>query len=85
MVPSKFSVECPDCGCMIEVGPPDRKHTVASLTRPGEGCFRGNIIEQESKCRCGKCEKTVKTYWYEPAEACDQTGMPVRPERHEAK
>jgi len=62
--------ECPHCGEILEIEPPEKLHSDFSLTQPIPKKFRDKTraLQKRVKCSNPNCRKTIVVYWYAQLE-----------------
>ncbi|MGD0451166.1 MAG: hypothetical protein ABSA79_08965 [Candidatus Bathyarchaeia archaeon] len=61
-------LECPSCNEILEIEPPDRRHSTLISAKPIPKNFHGKIIQKKVRCKNQDCKKTITVYWYAPLE-----------------
>ncbi len=59
-------IECPFCGEVVEVKPPDQLHNAFSLVQPVARSYHGDIMKEQAKCENPECKKSITVFWYAP-------------------
>jgi hypothetical protein len=67
--------ECPSCNEILEVEPPDKRHSAFSSAKPKQKMPHSKIIQKRVRCKNKDCKKTVTVYWYAPLECLCFNGM----------